>query len=107
MPLVLDQCGAPSAGDEELREHGLQALDAFVARAPHDARAKLPAILAVVLRCLAHDPNVADDMDAEDGSGTDEDEECAPACPRPARARGAQTGAGEPQERARARQADR
>ncbi len=48
-------------------------------RSPHDARGALPQILPVVLRCLAYDPNFADDMDAEDGSGGEEDEEeCAP-----------------------------
>lgn len=56
-----------------------QALDAFVLRSPHDARGALPQILPVVLRCLAHDPNFADDMDAEaDSEGGEDDEECAP-----------------------------
>ncbi|KAK9835209.1 hypothetical protein WJX81_005880 [Elliptochloris bilobata] len=75
VPLVLEQCGEPSARDEELREHCLQALDAFVLRSPHDARGALPQILPIVLQCLAHDPNCEDDMDAEDGSGGEEDDE--------------------------------
>ena len=58
-----------------------QALDAFVLRSPHNARGALPQILPVVLQCLAHDPNCEDDMDAEDGSGGEEEEdECALAC---------------------------
>lgn len=58
---------------------GVQALDAFVLRSAHDPRGALPQMLPVVLQCLAHDPNCEDDMDAEDGSGGDEEEdECAP-----------------------------
>ncbi|KAL4425586.1 hypothetical protein ABPG75_009602 [Micractinium tetrahymenae] len=69
---------AAAEGDEELREHCLQALESFVLRSPQDARALLGDILPVCLEYLRFDPNYADgemDADEEEPEDMDEDEE--------------------------------
>jgi cullin-associated NEDD8-dissociated protein 1 len=61
-----------------VRDAGLQALDGFVLRCPHDARAYLDDIVPLALRFLSFDPNYAEGMDEEeggDGGGSEEDDE--------------------------------
>jgi hypothetical protein len=74
VPLMIDFAGKAGEGDDELREHCLQALESFVARSPAACRPLLPQVLAAALGYLKYDPNYADDME-EDEEGDDDDEE--------------------------------
>ncbi|KAG2450178.1 hypothetical protein HYH02_000280 [Chlamydomonas schloesseri] len=69
VPLAVSHCDKAAEGDDELREHCLQALEGFVLRCPHDTRPLLEAVLAAALRYLRYDPNFAADDDDEDGGG--------------------------------------
>lgn len=60
----------------------LQALESFVQKCPHDAKAFLEPYLAVALQYLKYDPNFADDMeedqdhnDGDDDGGDDDEDE--------------------------------
>ncbi len=74
VPVVVRQCKTASENDEELRDFCLQALEAFVLRAPQASRSHLKAILPVALEYLSFDPNYADDME-EDDEDLEEDED--------------------------------
>ncbi|GIL73243.1 hypothetical protein Vretimale_4847 [Volvox reticuliferus] len=75
VPLVISYCNKAAEGDDELREHCLQALEGFVLRCPHDTRPQMDAVLSTALRYLRYDPNfAADDDDCdEDDMGEDDD----------------------------------
>ncbi|KAG2500009.1 hypothetical protein HYH03_002291 [Edaphochlamys debaryana] len=72
VPLAVQHCDRAAEGDDELREHCLQALEGFVLRCPHDTRPHMEAVLAAALRYLRYDPNFAAD---DDEGGGDEDME--------------------------------
>ncbi len=71
---MIQQCRAAPENDEELKDFCLQALEAFVLKAPQASRAHLKGILPLALEYLSFDPNYADDMD-EDDEEQDEDED--------------------------------
>ncbi|GLI69131.1 hypothetical protein VaNZ11_013686 [Volvox africanus] len=75
VPLVITFCNKAAEGDDELREHCLQALEGFVQRCPHDTRPQMDAVQSTALRYLRYDPNFAadDGGDDEDDMGEDED----------------------------------
>ncbi|GIL42737.1 hypothetical protein Vafri_669 [Volvox africanus] len=77
VPLVISFCNKAAEGDDELREHCLQALEGFVLRCPHDTRPQMDAVQSAALRYLRYDPNfVADDDDGgEDDMGEEDDDE--------------------------------
>ncbi|KXZ56874.1 hypothetical protein GPECTOR_1g789 [Gonium pectorale] len=99
VPLAISHANKAAEGDDELREHCLQALEGFVLRCPHDTRPQLDAVLAAALKYLRYDPNFAADDDEEGGDddmGDDEEDEDAGWAGRggEAGARGAPGGAG-------------
>ncbi|EFJ52089.1 hypothetical protein VOLCADRAFT_79240 [Volvox carteri f. nagariensis] len=76
VPLAISHCNKATEGDDELREHCLQALEGFVLRCPHDTRSQLDAVQAAALRYLRYDPNFApDDEEGGDEDMGDDDEE--------------------------------
>ncbi|KAF0288887.1 Cullin-associated NEDD8-dissociated protein 1 [Amphibalanus amphitrite] len=75
LPLVVAHC---QADDDELREHCLQALEAFVDKCPKEVTPHIGTILGLCLRFLSHDPNynyAVDEEEMDDTDGDDEDNE--------------------------------
>ncbi|CAH2989470.1 unnamed protein product [Chilo suppressalis] len=69
--------------DEELREHCLQALEAFVLKCPKEVQPHIPTIIDLCLKMITYDPNYNYEDEEEDGGGEDEemeDESFAPEC---------------------------
>ncbi|XP_041975254.1 cullin-associated NEDD8-dissociated protein 1 [Aricia agestis] len=60
--------------DEELREHCLQALEAFVLKCPKEVQPHIPTIIDLCLKMITYDPNYNYEDD-EDGVGEDEEME--------------------------------
>ncbi|XP_061385735.1 cullin-associated NEDD8-dissociated protein 1 [Danaus plexippus] len=60
--------------DEELREHCLQALEAFVLKCPKEVQPHIPTIIDLCLKMITYDPNYNYEDD-EEGGGGGEDEE--------------------------------
>lgn len=52
--------------DEELREHSLQALEAFVLKCPKEVTPHIPTIIHLCLEMITYDPNYNYDDDVED-----------------------------------------
>ena len=77
VPLAVQYCEGAGEGEDELQEYCLQALESFMLRAPHEAKAFFNSIFPVALASLRYNPNYTEDME-EDGS-EEEDEECGPA----------------------------
>ena len=77
IPLVIKFSHDAVEGDDELREHCLQALEAFVQHSPHEARPNVHHIFDTALQFLNYDPNYADNMDEgeEDDDDMEEDDE--------------------------------
>uniref|UniRef100_A0A7S3QNX2 TATA-binding protein interacting (TIP20) domain-containing protein n=1 Tax=Dunaliella tertiolecta TaxID=3047 RepID=A0A7S3QNX2_DUNTE len=77
--LVVSYCEAAKEkeGDDELREHCLQAMEGFVLCCPTDARSHMSALIDAGLKFIKFDPNFADEDMDEDGAeeGGEEDEE--------------------------------
>ncbi|KAI0344168.1 ARM repeat-containing protein [Trametopsis cervina] len=66
---------AVSKEDEELRESGLQALDALVLRCPTEITPFLGNIIQAGANSIKYDPNYAGDVDDEDEEMADDDED--------------------------------
>ncbi|XP_053618217.1 cullin-associated NEDD8-dissociated protein 1 [Plodia interpunctella] len=67
--------------DEELREHCLQALEAFVLKCPKEVQPHIPTIIELCLKMITYDPNYNYEDEEEEGGGEDEqmeDETLAP-----------------------------
>ncbi|KAL3163066.1 hypothetical protein ABBQ32_009489 [Trebouxia sp. C0010 RCD-2024] len=75
IPLVIKFSHDAVEGDDELREHCLQALEAFVQHSPHEARPNVHHIFDTALQFLNYDPNYADDMDKDEEEDEDMDED--------------------------------
>ncbi|KAF5826060.1 armadillo-type protein [Dunaliella salina] len=78
--LVVSYCEAAKEkeGDDELREHCLQAMEGFVLCCPTDARSHMGALIDAGLKFIKFDPNFAGENMDEDGAeeeGGEEDEE--------------------------------
>lgn len=61
--------------DEELREHCLQALEAFVLKCPKEVQPHIPTIIDLCLKMITYDPNYNYEDEEEDGGGEDEEME--------------------------------
>ncbi|CAH0724756.1 unnamed protein product, partial [Brenthis ino] len=61
--------------DEELREHCLQALEAFVLKCPKEVQPHIPTIIDLCLKMITYDPNYNYEDDEENGGGEDEEME--------------------------------
>ncbi|XP_026494754.2 cullin-associated NEDD8-dissociated protein 1 isoform X1 [Vanessa tameamea] len=61
--------------DEELREHCLQALEAFVLKCPKEVQPHIPTIIDLCLKMITYDPNYNYEDDEEGGGGEDEEME--------------------------------
>ena len=75
IPLVIKFSHDAVEGDDELREHCLQALEAFVQHSPHEARPNVHHIFDTALQFLNYDPNYADNMDEDDEEDEDMEED--------------------------------
>ncbi|XP_045537581.1 cullin-associated NEDD8-dissociated protein 1 [Papilio machaon] len=61
--------------DEELREHCLQALEAFVLKCPKEVQPHIPTIIELCLKMITYDPNYNYEDEEEGGGGEDEEME--------------------------------
>ncbi|KAG6452371.1 hypothetical protein O3G_MSEX007598 [Manduca sexta] len=61
--------------DEELREHCLQALEAFVLKCPKEVQPHIPTIIDLCLKMITYDPNYNYEDEEADGDGDDEEME--------------------------------
>ncbi|CAG9796700.1 unnamed protein product [Diatraea saccharalis] len=61
--------------DEELREHCLQALEAFVLKCPKEVQPHIPTIIDLCLKMITYDPNYNYEDEEQDGGGEDEEME--------------------------------
>ncbi|XP_068626901.1 cullin-associated NEDD8-dissociated protein 1 [Battus philenor] len=61
--------------DEELREHCLQALEAFVLKCPKEVQPHITTIIDLCLKMITYDPNYNYEDDEEGGGGEDEEME--------------------------------
>ena len=75
IPLVIKFSHDAVEGDDELREHCLQALEAFVQHSPHEARPNVHHIFDTSLQFLNYDPNYADNMDEDEEEDQDMEED--------------------------------
>lgn len=75
IPLVIKFSHDAVEGDDELREHCLQALEAFVQHSPHEARPNVQHIFDTALQFLNYDPNYADNMDEDEEEDEDMEED--------------------------------
>ncbi|XP_061708687.1 cullin-associated NEDD8-dissociated protein 1 isoform X1 [Cydia pomonella] len=67
--------------DEELREHCLQALEAFVLKCPKEVQPHIPTIIELCLKMITYDPNYNYEDSEEGGGGEDEEMEDETAAP--------------------------
>ncbi|XP_073957359.1 cullin-associated and neddylation-dissociated 1 isoform X2 [Choristoneura fumiferana] len=67
--------------DEELREHCLQALEAFVLKCPKEVQPHIPTIIELCLKMITYDPNYNYEDEEEGGGGEDEEMEDETATP--------------------------
>ncbi|KAJ0182615.1 hypothetical protein K1T71_001984 [Dendrolimus kikuchii] len=67
--------------DEELREHCLQALEAFVLKCPKEVQPHIPTIIELCLKMITYDPNYNYEDEEEEASGDDEEMEDASFAP--------------------------
>lgn len=67
--------------DEELREHCLQALEAFVLKCPKEVQPHIPTIIDLCLKMITYDPNYNYEDEEEEVSGDDEEMEDASLAP--------------------------
>ncbi|DBB08467.1 hypothetical protein WJX82_000009 [Trebouxia sp. C0006] len=75
IPLVIKFSHDAAEGDDELREHCLQALEAFVQHSPHEARPSVRDVFDTALQFLNYDPNYADTMDEDEEEEDDQMED--------------------------------
>lgn len=61
--------------DEELREHCLQALEAFVLKCPKEVQPHIPTIIDLCLKMITYDPNYNYEDEDDGGEGDDEEME--------------------------------
>ncbi|CAK1601877.1 unnamed protein product [Parnassius mnemosyne] len=61
--------------DEELREHCLQALEAFVLKCPKEVQPHIPTIIDLCLKMITYDPNYNYEDEEEGAGGEDEEME--------------------------------
>ncbi|CAH2050248.1 unnamed protein product, partial [Iphiclides podalirius] len=71
-PYVLQRS---SDDDDELREHCLQALEAFVLKCPKEVQPHIPVITDLCLLMMTYDPNYNYEDEEEGGGGEDEEME--------------------------------
>uniref|UniRef100_A0A5B7AZF6 Cullin-associated NEDD8-dissociated protein 1 n=1 Tax=Davidia involucrata TaxID=16924 RepID=A0A5B7AZF6_DAVIN len=75
VPVLIKYCTSASENDEELREHGFQALESFLLRCPRDISSYCDRILHLSLEYLSYDPNFTDNMEEDTDDESHEEEE--------------------------------